>query len=222
MDDELGSFFAEIEEVEKIHSDELSNKRKNDDASEEISKEKKLKLDENSSSSSSVSSTTVSISSKPISYVAASSQPVKYNNPSTSSVSSAPSLSTTLSNSNSAPPSSSLVPSNPPPPSTLAPPSSSEHKAFVRKAAGTVWVDNTLSEWPENDFRIFVGNLGKEITTDHLTKHFQPLYKSFAMAKVIREGPDNKSKGFGFVSFLDSMDCLKAMKEQNNKYIGSR
>lgn len=34
----------------------------------------------------------------------------------------------------------------------------------VRQAAGKRWVDTTLVEWPENDFRIFVGNLGNEVS----------------------------------------------------------
>ena len=54
---------------------------------------------------------------------------------------------------------------------------------FVRKAGGDVWVDDSLQEWPENDYRIFVGDLGKEVTTEMLAKHFQ-IYKSFAKAKV--------------------------------------
>jgi hypothetical protein len=33
----------------------------------------------------------------------------------------------------------------------------------VRQAAGQRWVDPTLLEWPENDYRIFVGNLGNEV-----------------------------------------------------------
>ena len=60
---------------------------------------------------------------------------------------------------------------------------SSQNQKFVRTGAGEVWIDDTLKEWPENDFRIFVGDLAKEVTTDHLTKHFQQ-YKSFAKAKV--------------------------------------
>jgi hypothetical protein len=54
---------------------------------------------------------------------------------------------------------------------------------FVRKAAEDTWVDETLQEWPENDYRIFVGDLAKEITTENLAKTFQH-YKSFAKAKV--------------------------------------
>lgn len=58
-----------------------------------------------------------------------------------------------------------------------------QSKTFVRSAADEVWVDETLNEWPDNDYRIFVGDLGKEVTTEHLAKHFQN-YKSFAKAKV--------------------------------------
>lgn len=46
-----------------------------------------------------------------------------------------------------------------------------------RKAAGGTglesWVDASLAEWPENDFRIFVGDLGNEVNDDLLTKSFQ-------------------------------------------------
>lgn len=72
----------------------------------------------------------------------------------------------------------------PPPPPPAAPFIPRSNKTFVRKAADEVWVDETLQEWPENDFRIFVGDLAKETTTEILTKHFQT-YKSFAKAKVI-------------------------------------
>lgn len=58
-----------------------------------------------------------------------------------------------------------------------------QNKKFVRTGAGDVWIDNTLNEWPENDYRIFVGDLAKEVTSEMLGKHFQ-IYKSYAKAKV--------------------------------------
>ena len=60
-----------------------------------------------------------------------------------------------------------------------------QNKKFVRTGADKVWIDDTLNEWPENDFRLFVGDLGNEVTSEMLAKEFQP-YKSFAKAKVIR------------------------------------
>lgn len=58
-----------------------------------------------------------------------------------------------------------------------------QHKEYVRAAAGEIWKDETLNEWPDNDFRIFVGDLAKEVTSEMLGKHFSS-YKSFARAKV--------------------------------------
>lgn len=56
-------------------------------------------------------------------------------------------------------------------------------KVVVREAAGQRWVDPTLSEWPDNDFRIFVGDLGNEVNDEALSKAFSR-YPSFAKAKV--------------------------------------
>lgn len=32
-----------------------------------------------------------------------------------------------------------------------------------RKVAGEVWEDKTMGDWPENDYRVFCGNLGNEV-----------------------------------------------------------
>lgn len=94
-------------------------------------------------------------------------------------------------------------------------------KKYVRAAASKVWEDPTLNEWPENDFRIFCGDLGNEVTDAVLAKAFSH-YKSFAKAKVIRDKVTGKTKGYGFVSFLDPADCAAALKEMNGKYVGNR
>lgn len=56
-------------------------------------------------------------------------------------------------------------------------------QVVFREAAGRRWLDPTLAEWPENDFRIFVGDLGNEVNDEALGKAFQR-YPSFAKAKV--------------------------------------
>ncbi|KAF5826782.1 hypothetical protein DUNSADRAFT_2062 [Dunaliella salina] len=83
------------------------------------------------------------------------------------------------------------------------------------------WRDPTLDEWPENDFRIFVGDLGNECNDDVLGKAFQK-YPSFVKARIVKDKRTKKTKGFGFVSFMDSLDFAKALKEMNGKYIGNR
>lgn len=91
----------------------------------------------------------------------------------------------------------------------------------VREAAGQRWIDPSLTEWPENDFRIFVGNLAPEVTEGMLTLAFSQ-YESFQKAKVVKNVHTNKSKGFGFVSFGDAKHGALALKEMHGQYIASR
>jgi len=95
------------------------------------------------------------------------------------------------------------------------------HHYQLRSAAGDTWVDGTMTDWPENDFRIFCGDLGNEVSDAMLTSAFSK-YPSFAKAKVIRDKRTGKSKGYGFVSFLDPNDFIRAFKEMNGKYVGNR
>jgi len=94
-------------------------------------------------------------------------------------------------------------------------------KAYVRQAAGEEWVDDHLADWPEDDFRLFCGDLGNDVTDDMLTQAFNK-YKSFLKAKVVRNKTTGKSRGYGFISFGDPQEYLKATREMNGKYIGGR
>ncbi|CDJ57272.1 RNA recognition motif-containing protein, putative [Eimeria maxima] len=94
-------------------------------------------------------------------------------------------------------------------------------KVHLRKAAGHIWSDPTLDEWSENDHRVFCGDLGNEVTDEVLASAFRK-YKSFDKARVVRDKRTGKTKGYGFVSFMDPNDMLKAIKEMNYKYVGNR
>jgi hypothetical protein len=117
------------------------------------------------------------------------------------------------------------VPPPPPPPS--ARPSPKPHPTdtktvgIVRQAAGRRWIDPALAEWPENDYRVFVGNLAPEVTDNMLMQAFSQ-YGSVQKARVIRNLKTNKSKGYGFISFADAREGASALKEIHGKYIGSR
>ncbi len=67
-----------------------------------------------------------------------------------------------------------------------------------------------------DDFRIFAGDLGNEVTDELLTRSFNK-YPSFVKAKVVRDKRTNKTKGYGFVSFRDPTDFVRAMREMNGK-----
>lgn len=94
-------------------------------------------------------------------------------------------------------------------------------KAIPRKAAGQAWEDATLSDWPENDYRLFCGDLGNEVNDEVLTKAFSR-YTNFNMARVVRDKRTGKTKGYGFVSFSTPSDLALALKEMNGKYVGNR
>ncbi|XP_034279576.1 RNA-binding protein 42 [Pantherophis guttatus] len=94
-------------------------------------------------------------------------------------------------------------------------------KRCIRTAAGTCWEDPSLLEWDADDFRIFCGDLGNEVNDDILARAFSR-YPSFLKAKVIRDKRTGKTKGYGFVSFKDPNDYVRAMREMNGKYVGSR
>merc|ERR1719204_1382953 len=91
----------------------------------------------------------------------------------------------------------------------------------LREAAGKTWVDTSMDEWPKDDFRIFVGDLGNEVSDATLTAAFAK-YPSFRRAKVVRDKRNGKTRGYGFVSLMDPKDYLRAMKEMDKKYVGNR
>ncbi|XP_030375866.1 RNA-binding protein 42 [Scaptodrosophila lebanonensis] len=91
----------------------------------------------------------------------------------------------------------------------------------VRIAGGSVWEDASLADWPDDDFRIFCGDLGNDVNDEVLTRTFNK-YPSFQRARVVRDKRTGKSKGFGFVSFREPADFIRAMKEMDGRYVGSR
>jgi RNA recognition motif-containing protein len=67
-----------------------------------------------------------------------------------------------------------------------------------------------------DDFRLFCGDLGNEVTDEMLKKAFSK-FPSFAMAKVVRNKRNQKTRGYGFVSFLDPNDYAEAFREFNGR-----
>ncbi|KAK9451475.1 uncharacterized protein V1518DRAFT_408659 [Limtongia smithiae] len=90
----------------------------------------------------------------------------------------------------------------------------------IREGGGRKWEDQSLLEWDPAHFRLFVGNLGGDISDPALLKAFAK-YPSVSKARVIKDKLSGKNKGYGFVAFKDSDDYFRAFKEMNGKYIGS-
>uniref|UniRef100_A0A674IYX7 RNA-binding protein 42 n=1 Tax=Terrapene triunguis TaxID=2587831 RepID=A0A674IYX7_9SAUR len=68
---------------------------------------------------------------------------------------------------------------------------------------------------------IIATNTYQQVNDDILARAFSR-YPSFLKAKVIRDKRTGKTKGYGFVSFKDPNDYVRAMREMNGKYVGSR
>ncbi|KAG9510656.1 RNA-binding protein 42, partial [Fragariocoptes setiger] len=112
-------------------------------------------------------------------------------------------------------PSSSLSSGNEPPKGAVDKTGKKKSK-YVRAAGGQVWEDPTLAEWDPNDYRIFCGDLGNDVNDEVLTRTFNR-YPSFVKARVVRDKHTNKSKGYGFISFKEPNDFIRAMREMDGK-----
>lgn len=72
---------------------------------------------------------------------------------------------------------------------------------------------------PSAHFRLFIGDLDPALSDDLFVQAFSGVrYPSFVKAKIIRDKYTNKGKGFGFVSYSDPEDFLKAWKEMNGGF----
>ncbi|KAI8327499.1 hypothetical protein BC941DRAFT_364813 [Chlamydoabsidia padenii] len=91
----------------------------------------------------------------------------------------------------------------------------------IRHAAGETWEDPSLADWDPNDYRLFAGDLGNEVTDETLFKAFEK-YPGTLKARVVRDKRSGKSRGYGFISFKDANDFVKAWREMNGKYVGNR
>ena len=71
-------------------------------------------------------------------------------------------------------------------------------------------------------WRLFVGNLGPEVTESLLLTTFKNPYPSTSKILIVRDWKTQKPKGYAFVAFADGKEFLKALKEMNGKWIGNR
>ena len=63
--------------------------------------------------------------------------------------------------------------------------------------------------------KIFVGNLSHEVDEQELTALFAE-QGSVSNVKIVRDGANQMSRGFGFVEMVRKVDAKKALKTLNN------
>lgn len=110
----------------------------------------------------------------------------------------------------------------------------------LRKGGGQIWEDQSLMEWDPSQstlqfqssetytddgillaghFRLFIGDLDPALSDDQFRQAFSGVrYPSFVKSKIVRDKYTNKGKGYGFVSYSDPEDFLKAWKEMNGQF----
>ncbi|XP_052228857.1 nucleolysin TIAR-like isoform X2 [Dreissena polymorpha] len=70
-------------------------------------------------------------------------------------------------------------------------------------------------------FHIFVGDLSPDIETHQLKGAFG-VFGEISDCKIIRDPQSLKSKGYGFVSFVNKQDAESAISNMNGQWLGSR
>lgn len=68
---------------------------------------------------------------------------------------------------------------------------------------------------------IFVGDLSPEIDTETLKNAFAP-FGEISDCRVVRDPTTNKSKGYGFCSFVRKNEAQQAIEQMNGQWLGSR
>lgn len=68
---------------------------------------------------------------------------------------------------------------------------------------------------------IFIGDLSPEIDTDTLRNAFAP-FGEISDCRVVRDPATNKSKGYGFVSFVRKQEAQTSIEQMNGQWLGSR
>ena len=69
--------------------------------------------------------------------------------------------------------------------------------------------------------KLYVGNLSFDVNDAELKEAFSE-YGEIASATVIKDRDSNRSKGFGFVEFVQEADAQKAKEAMNGKQLGDR
>lgn len=69
--------------------------------------------------------------------------------------------------------------------------------------------------------KLYVGNLSYDTTDQELEQSFSE-FGEIASATVVKDRDTNRSKGFGFVEFVQAADAQKAMEAMNGKDVNGR
>ncbi|CCE64358.1 hypothetical protein TPHA_0H01520 [Tetrapisispora phaffii CBS 4417] len=82
---------------------------------------------------------------------------------------------------------------------------------------------HTENQGPQsNDYSVFVGDLGQNVTESQLYNLFKSHYASTLSSKIIHDPLTYISKGYGFIKFHDQNDYNDALSKMQNKILNGR
>ena len=112
-------------------------------------------------------------------------------------------------------PQSTTAPLHPPPPPPLRPTAQAEQKNNPNGDK-----KNAHEKAPKT-FTLFIGNLGAETTEADLYEHFAAKYSSVYQSQITRNAA-GESKGYGFISFTQALECARAKRDMDQTWLGAR
>jgi RNA recognition motif-containing protein len=69
--------------------------------------------------------------------------------------------------------------------------------------------------YPETEYKLFVGNLSWNVTSEILTQAFQE-HGTVVGARVLYDGETGRSRGYGFVSYANKSEMEAALTVMDN------
>lgn len=97
-----------------------------------------------------------------------------------------------------------------------------EYKKTTAEKAPVPVSNINVDHFDPSHWRLFVGNLGPEVSDSLLLSTFQNPYPSTSKVLIVRDWKSQKPKGYGFVAFSEGKEFLRALKEMQGKWIGNR
>lgn len=83
------------------------------------------------------------------------------------------------------------------------------------------WAVHARKDDSTHHHNIFVGDLSSDVTNELLKKAFDP-FGTVTDARVMWDHSTGRSRGYGFVAFLEKADADRAITEMDGKWLGSR
>ncbi|XP_070550219.1 nucleolysin TIAR-like [Ptychodera flava] len=80
---------------------------------------------------------------------------------------------------------------------------------------------SSMKKDTSNHYHVFVGDLVPEVETEDLKNAFSA-FGEISDARVVKDLQTNKSKGYGFVSFVNKAEAENAIKGMSGQWLGGR